>query len=63
MVFDEFLKAKHEGLGALWRKPAAWRAFRDVASAGLVQFVAARCVRALFLGGGRCCVFGALPFV
>jgi hypothetical protein len=42
MVFDEFLKAKNESLGPLWRKPAAWRAFRDVASTGLVQFTAAR---------------------
>ncbi len=44
MVFDEFLKAKNESLGPLWRKPAAWRAFRDVVSTGLVQFAAARCV-------------------
>jgi len=44
MVFDEFLKAKNESLGPLWRKPAAWRAFRDVVSTGLVQFAAARLV-------------------
>jgi hypothetical protein len=42
MVFDEFLKAKNESLGPLWRKPAAWRAFRDVVSTGLVQFASAR---------------------
>ncbi|KAI8464391.1 MAG: hypothetical protein J3K34DRAFT_440678 [Monoraphidium minutum] len=42
MVFDEFLKAKNESAGPLWRKPAAWRAFRDVVSTGLVQLMPAR---------------------
>lgn len=42
MVFDEFSRAKSEAAGPLWRKPAAWRAFRDVVAAGLVQLLSAR---------------------
>jgi hypothetical protein len=39
MVFEEFMKARPERtMGFLFRRTAAWRAFKDMVAMGLLQF-------------------------
>eukprot|EP00877_Chromochloris_zofingiensis_P002331 jgi/Chrzof1/12099/Cz06g21100.t1 len=47
MIFDEFSKVKQDHMSHLWRKQAAWRAFRDLINLGLIQYTGGRLVQLL----------------